>query len=107
MIRVSYVLYSISSVIHHTGFGWLIVSPAWLEAVGLSLTDISTFSYQRADGVLALEEDCDAPAFIQAFQARFGPLYDLREFHQDVDSEIRNWPHVCHEAGASSGADPV
>ena len=89
------------------GHGWLIVSPAWLEAVGLSLTDISTFSYQRADGVLALEEDCDAPTFVQAFQARFGPLYDLREFHQDVDSGIRNWPRVVHEAGADSVADPV
>ena len=75
--------------------GWLIASPAWLKAVGLQLTDISTFSYQRPDGILALEEDCDAPMFIAAFLKRFGDCHDLRETHQEV-TEIRTWPSISH-----------
>ena len=84
---------TIFTFISDPGHSWLILSPAWLDAVGLKLADISTFSYQRADGFLALEEDSDAPAFITAFGKMFGDCIDLRETHQDV-TEIRNWPHV-------------
>ncbi len=82
------------------GHSWLILSPAWLDAVGLTLADISTCSYQCADGILALEEDCDAPAFIKAFEARFGACCDLLEAHHDV-TEIRNWPCISHAISAS------
>ena len=97
---------TIFTFISDPGHSWLILSPAWLDAVGLKLADISTFSYQRADGFLALEEDSDAPAFITAFGKMFGDCIDLRETHQDV-TEIRNWPHVCHQAGADRAKDVI
>lgn len=47
--------------------GWLEVPLADLQAAGLSLNDISIYSYLNTTGTtLYLEEDHDAPIFIQA-----------------------------------------
>lgn len=97
---------TIFTFISDPGHGWLIVAPGWLDAVGLTLADISTFSYQRADGILALEEDCDARAFIRAFEQRFGDCFELREIDQE-STEIRNWPQISHDVPTSEKTTSV
>ncbi len=63
------------------GHGWLEVPRAELSALGLEAR-VSEYSYLSVDGSVAyLEEDCDAPLFIEAFNAtRFTyPAYQYVE----------------------------
>ena len=75
------------------GHGWLLVTPQELAAVGLTEADISVYSYRSPDGVLfALEEDCDATRFLDAWKAAnpgCSPSFDERHHERN---EIRNWP---------------
>ena len=70
------------------GHGWLEVTRAELEALGL-LDKISHYSYQRG-GFVYLEEDCDASLFVEAKKARGEPL-EIRAEHQE-NTFIRNLP---------------
>jgi hypothetical protein len=72
------------------GHGWLLVTEDQLAEAGLGEADITPFSYRSRAGVIALEEDCDAPRFLDAWAARHGaPAFD--EEHQDP-CPIRGWP---------------
>jgi hypothetical protein len=70
------------------GHGWLIVTAQELHAVGLTEAAISRYSYQRGPQI-ALEEDCDAGAFIKAYEAKFGfvPLIET----DDNGGRVRGW----------------
>jgi hypothetical protein len=75
------------------GHGWLLVAPAELADVGLTEADISSYSYRSPDGgLLALEEDCDAATFIEAWKAKNpGEEISIRESFSERNP-IRNWP---------------
>lgn len=50
--------------------GWLKVTPEQLKQVSLAPADFSTYSYRSAGGQFYyLEEDCDAPKFLNACKA--------------------------------------
>jgi hypothetical protein len=51
--------------------GWLEVTSSDLELVGLSIKDISPYSFRKGTR-LFLEEDCDASKFWTAFKSKFG-----------------------------------
>lgn len=71
------------------GHGWLLISKDQLKDVGLTEGDITPFSYQNGD-VLALEEDCDAQTFAEAWTAKYGRPIAVRERHEDP-TKIRDW----------------
>lgn len=70
------------------GHGWLEVTRSELEALDL-LGKISRYSYQRG-ALVYLEEDCDAPLFVEAKKARGEPL-EVRAEHQE-NTFIRSLP---------------
>ena len=72
------------------GHGWLILSPQWIGAVGLTLAAFSQHSYVAEDGTLALEEDCDAPKFLEAYARCFGQTASFHEIFEDPSS-VRDW----------------
>ena len=72
------------------GHGWLILSPQWIGAVGLTLAAFSQCSYVSEDGMLALEEDCDAPKFLEAYARVFGQTASFNEIFEDPCS-VRDW----------------
>ena len=80
--------------VFHTdpGHGWLEVTDAQIAAVGLSRADFSTYSF-AADDRCFLEEDCDAPKFLVAFE-KIGQKFDIREANSDRDSFIRRLRHI-------------
>lgn len=74
------------------GHGWLIVTPAQLASYGITEAMISPFSYRSRDGgMIALEEDCDAGVFLDAFRRTHGEDPIFARDHQDP-CPIRNWP---------------
>ena len=83
------------------GHGWLIVSPTWLKALGLTFGDFSECSYiSPAGDRIALEEDCDAPRFLKAFEAQYGKTYELSDIFEPMAS-LRNWQHLPPVAQAA------
>jgi len=52
------------------GHGWLAVKNDLIRELGLS-GKISSYSYMKGR-TSYLEEDCDAPLFLEAFKAKFG-----------------------------------
>jgi hypothetical protein len=75
------------------GHGWLAVLNADLRAFDLTAADFTACSYVSEDGQrLYLEEDCDAPKFIAAFEARLGFKPEIFERHSNSDSFIRRLP---------------
>lgn len=83
---------------------WLIVSPQWIGAVGLNLARFSQCSYVHLDGTLALEEDCDAPVFLNAYKRCFGETLDIIEIHiDDVNAQdhVRSW-YPLHAVAAAA-----
>jgi len=55
------------------GHGWLAVLERDLTAVGFTAADFTKYSYVSEDGRrFYLEEDCDAPRFLDAYRERFG-----------------------------------
>lgn len=64
------------------GHGWLEVNWVDLKRLGLNPGDFSAYSY-RDRNVFYLEEDCDAPRFLSAFEARHGKAPELVEVFQD------------------------
>ncbi len=74
------------------GHGWLIVSPEQLASYGISEAQISPYSYRSPDGnQIALEEDCDAGVFLEAFRRTHGDDPIFAREHQNP-CPIRNWP---------------
>ena len=77
--------------------GWLIVTENQMKRAQLRPADFSSFSYKHTwDGVqvYALEEDCDAGRFIQAWEAKFGELMAWREWQSTGDHEVRAWSRI-------------
>lgn len=65
--------------INDPGHGWLEVPVSELAAYGVS-SAVSRYSYvDRKSGYAYLEEDCDAPLFLEAFRARNGMAAPIRE----------------------------
>lgn len=52
--------------------GWLAVTLPDLQAVNLTSVDFSRYSYRKGSQLFYLEEDCDAPKFIRAWEAKHG-----------------------------------
>jgi hypothetical protein len=82
------------------GHGWLAVKVLDLYKLGLSPSDFSCYSYWKGQTVY-LEEDCDAPKFIEAFKNahlnRSAPIFQMIE--HTGRSPIRTYPcikeHSC------------
>lgn len=67
------------------GHGWLQVTPAQVAEAGLNRRDFSNYSYvDRRGEFFYLEEDCDAPKFLDAWTARHGKP-GLREVYLPSD----------------------
>lgn len=84
------------------GHGWLEVSRADLWDVGLIPSNFSTYSmFDSETGNLFLEEDSDAPKFIEAFKRMkgFGP--DILEKYLD-DNPVRYAPHLQDSPGGKN-----
>lgn len=75
------------------GHGWLILSPQWIGTVGLNLAAFSNCSYVSPDGTLALEEDCDAPKFLDAYTRCFGKTASFKEIYEDP-CPVRGWDRL-------------
>jgi hypothetical protein len=72
------------------GHGWLLVTRADIAALGLSESDFTPYSYCNGDRV-ALEEDCDAATFIDAYTARHGRAPKYRDRYAATRSSVRSW----------------
>ncbi len=70
--------------------GWLKVSGLDAHDVGLDARDFSRFSYWRNND-LYLEEDCDAPKFLKAYEGKHGHAPRIRESHTASPSRIRSY----------------
>jgi len=73
------------------GHGWLEVSPSDLKNVGLSLSDISGYSYKNRRGTrLFLEEDCDLSTFFNAYKVKNGayPTYDVTNYKGEFPESL-------------------
>jgi len=44
--------------------------------------------------VLALEEDCDATIFLNAYEAKHNEAPLVRARHLDVDAFVRDWDRI-------------
>lgn len=69
------------------GHGWLQVTLFDVVCVGLSARDFSTYSYRHGQ-TLYLEDDVDAPKFIDAYERKFGTVPEFAERHTDGSSFI-------------------
>jgi hypothetical protein len=68
--------------------GWLKVSRAAALELGFTKADFSRYSYIADGGTLYLEEDCDAPKFLAAYEAKHGKP-KLVEHYSNSRSRIR------------------
>jgi hypothetical protein len=66
--------------IEDPGHGWLEVSGADLAALGLNVHTFSRYSYRdrKRPFTYYLEEDCDAPKFIDAWQRKNGGRPEIK-----------------------------
>jgi hypothetical protein len=81
--------------------GWIIVSRADLDEVGLSPADFSTWSYFCGD-CFALDEYGDMPKFLERLYKRGYRLYDRRT---KGDAHVRQyWFRNERPAGRAAGA---
>lgn len=68
------------------GHGWLEVTPSDLKEVGLSIEDITPYSFKNRRGNrLFLEEDCDLSTFCVAFKKKHGAYPNYTESYSDDD----------------------
>ena len=74
------------------GHGWLEVPAADVRALGVK---VSRYSYRSRDGrTVYLEEDCDAPAFVEVWTAKHGQRPEYREQDHANSAPCRALPHV-------------
>jgi hypothetical protein len=71
------------------GHGWLKVTRADCLDLGFTANDFSAYSYLGDGGEIYLEEDCDAPKFLHAYQAKHGAMPTIKESHCSTSSRIR------------------
>ena len=79
------------------GHGWLLVTENQLTKAGLAPGHFTPFSYtHKWDDVrvYALEEDCDARKFIDAWESKYGELIAWREWQTTGDHEVRGWTRI-------------
>ena len=69
------------------GHGWLIVPLAELQSLGI-VDRISRYSYLH-DGLAYLEEDCDAPLYLEAVSHKW---LESNVTHLNTDAPCRNYP---------------
>lgn len=74
------------------GHGWLEVRVAEAAIVGLKPSDFSECSY-RTGQRLFLEEDCDAPLFINAWK-NSGRTITIVEENDNDESFVRGLSHI-------------
>lgn len=74
------------------GHGWIEVDLHAMRQAGLQPSDFSNYSYRKRN-VFFLEEDCDAPKFIAAWQEKTGQHINFREAHQE-NTFIRGLPRI-------------
>jgi len=80
------------------GHGWLEVRLPDIKKAGLNLRDFSHYSYFKRDkdeegntsNRYFLEEDCDAPRFLEGYKRSTGGLPTIREERFDGSHWIRN-----------------
>ena len=75
------------------GHGWLKVSQADCNCIGLSHGDFSQYSYQanlKPGLFFYLEEDRDAAIFLEKFNAVYGKMPKMRERYAQYSSKIRS-----------------
>lgn len=71
--------------------GWLQVAREALTREGMKLSDFSSYSYV-GKACIYLEEDCDAPKFLQRFADNHaGEKPTIKEHFSDRPSSIRNY----------------
>lgn len=75
------------------GHAWLEVSVQKLWSVGLRPQDFSVYSYRRGDRCF-LEEDCDAPLFLETYRKVFGERPMFKEVNMDRQHWIRDLPSI-------------
>jgi len=75
------------------GHGWLQVDWSDLKNLGLNPTDFSRYSYRRGNQFY-LEEDCDAPKFVAAYETAVGARPAFEEIHTNNNSFIRRLPPI-------------
>lgn len=86
------------------GHGWLQVQRDDLVAIGLSEQDFTSCSYKTKHGeTLYLEEDCDAPKFIEALKAKgiqYGvvEVYHHKTFIRDLPHTVGGWSPFARRA---------
>jgi hypothetical protein len=74
--------------------GWLKVSIADIKAVDLQLENFSGYSYREGLS-LYLEEDQDAPTFLNAYKAKNdGNLPIFKDSYTDRNSHIRRMERI-------------
>lgn len=74
--------------------GWLEVSLSDLAAVGLGPSDFSRYSYV-GDNRLFLEEDCDAPKFLLAWEVQSGlGTIEITELYHRGEAFVRALPRL-------------
>lgn len=69
--------------------GWLEVPRKLAAQVGV-LDQITPYSHQKGAN-LYLEEDCDANRFVQAYEAKFGPIKTVA-INSNTASIVRKYP---------------
>jgi hypothetical protein len=81
---------------YHTdaGHGWLAVREQDAGDVGLSTSDFSRYSFQKANW-LYLEEDCDMAKFMEAYKAKCGAFPQLANMHCNGNSSIRRYRRIA------------
>jgi hypothetical protein len=73
--------------------GWLEVDWTDLKRLGLNPTDFSRYSYRNGN-TFYLEEDCDAPKFIAAYETKHGRNSFRFEEPFEESHFIRNLPCI-------------
>jgi hypothetical protein len=71
------------------GHGWLIAPASLVRDLGCRPSEYSY--YDRAAGLAYLEEDCDAPAFLESLRAS-GVTPEIVEVHTRGDAKCRALP---------------
>lgn len=73
------------------GHGWIVCPASLVTSLGLA-NRISRFSFlDRISGTAYLEEDCDAPLFIQALESS-GWEPSIKPVYVSGDAKCRNLP---------------
>lgn len=82
------------SFIADSGHGWLCVTEDEIAELGIA-NRISEFSYVSPDGVVFLEEDCDADTFLDAYKTKHQTevKLNLRQVDRwDGRDRFQRWP---------------